>query len=133
MYECLKFSPEIDIYYESCESYLNLPISDEKPLLTTWLRDTQQGQPSLIDKAKESGTRYHWRDFDGVQLLCYTTKQGEEDTNWKICLSDVELGPAIHWFHQLLNHLGKQKLLQGMNRFYNPDLRKHVDFYKCDA
>ena len=29
LYECLRFLPEMDVYYEACESYLNLPSSDK--------------------------------------------------------------------------------------------------------
>ena len=123
----------MDSYYGIFESYLNLPSSDENPLSVAWLYDTQQGQPELLAKTDEQGNKYHWRDFEGVKLVCYTAESGQEETQWKICLSDEALKPAINWFHQLFNHPGKHRLLQGMERFYHPQLRTYVDRYKCDA
>ena len=67
LYECLKYLPEMDDYYEAFESYLNFPSSDENPLSVTWLRDTQQGQPDLVTRANEPGSKYHWREFDGYK------------------------------------------------------------------
>ena len=133
LYECLQHLPEWNEYVETYNSYLNLPHSDENPLSLDWLRDTQQSDKNLIARAKEPGTRYHWRAFGDVRLLCYTKVPGKEDTQWKICLGTEALDSSIHWFHQLLNHPGKQRLLQGMDRYYHPDLRKHIDKYSCDA
>ena len=65
--------------------------------------------------------------------MCHTTDGQDAETEWKICLSGKALGPAIHWFHQLLAHPGKQRLLQAMNRYYHRDLRKKIDAYRCDA
>ena len=59
LYECLKFLPEMDDYYEAFDSHLNLPSSDENPLSMTWLRDIQQGQAGLATKANENGNKYH--------------------------------------------------------------------------
>ena len=131
LYECLRFLPEMDDYYETYDSYLNLPNSDENPLSVTWLRETQQGDAGLMARADE-GKKYFWRDFDGVKLVCHA-KAGEEETQWRICLANEALKPAIHWFHLLLNHPGRDKLLQGMSRFYHPDLRKEITAYGCDA
>ena len=58
---------------------------------------------------------------------------GQEETDWKICLAEEALKPAIHWFHLLLNHPGRDKLLQGMTRYFRPNLRKQVQTYHCDA
>ena len=132
LYECLRYLPEMDDFYEICESYLNLPSSEENPLSMKWLRETQQGDTGLITRADEDGNRYFWRDFEGVKLVCHA-EAGKEDTHLKICLANEALKPAIHWFHLLLNHPGRDKLLQGMTRFYQPDLWKQVAAYKCDA
>ena len=42
LYECLQYLPEMDEYYETCDSYLNLPRSDDNPLSLIWLQETQQ-------------------------------------------------------------------------------------------
>ena len=61
LYECLKFLPEMNDYYEACESYLNLPNSEENPLSMTWLRETQQGDTGLVARAEEEDNRYFYR------------------------------------------------------------------------
>ena len=40
---------------------------------------------------------------------------------------------AVKFYHILLNHPGKQRLLQGMHRHFHPDLRKIIDNFHCDA
>ena len=66
LFECLQFLPDMDDYYQNCESYINLPSSDENPLSMTWLRETQQGDTGLVARAEEEGNRYFYRDFEGV-------------------------------------------------------------------
>ena len=60
LYERLQCLADIDDYYDACKSYLNLPSSDENPLLMTWLRKTQQGDTGLIAiaRADEEENRY---------------------------------------------------------------------------
>ena len=70
-------------YYDACEAYLNLPHSDENPLSLEWLRETQQSDKELVAKAEEPVTKYHWRDFGGVKLVCYTPAGGNQETQWK--------------------------------------------------
>ena len=91
----------------------------------TWLCETQQGDTGLIVNTDEEGNRYFWREMEGVKLICHS-EGGKKETHWKICLTDEALKPAIHWFHLLVNHPGRDKLLQGMTRFHHPDLRKQV-------
>ena len=59
LFECLKYLPELNDYYEACNSYLNLPSSDENSLSMTLPHDTQQDEPGLIAKANAPGNRYH--------------------------------------------------------------------------
>ena len=108
LYECLQHLPEMEEYYAVCDAYLNLPRSDENPLSLEWLRETQQSDKELVSKANEKGTKYHWRDFGDVKLVCYTPAGSDQDTQWKICLGTEALDASIHWFHQLLNHPGQQ-------------------------
>ena len=62
--------------------------------------------------------------FAGEELVCFTEKDKDKDNDWKICLSDSEVHHAVKYFHLLLNHPGKQRLLQGTNKYFHPDLRK---------
>ena len=80
-------------------------------------------------KAKDSG--FFMKEFGDMELVCYSKSEKKDD--WKICLSDEAVKHAIVFFHQLLNHPGKTRLLQGMDRFYHPNLTRLVDEFKCDA
>ena len=130
LYDCLRDLPEMDSYFQTYDSLLNLSHSDDNPLSTVWLQETQQGEPSLLAKAEDADSNFYWRDFEGTKLVCHTADGRDAETDWRICLSDEALGPAIHWFHQLLAHPGKQRLLQAMDRYYHCDLRKKIDTYR---
>ena len=132
-YECLKHLPEMDTYFETMDSLLNLPSSDNNPLSYLWLKDTQDEDHELIDRCKEDKSRYHLRKFDEVELVCFTESEKDEDTDWKICLTDEAVDHAIAWFHQIFNHPGQQRLFQGMHRYYHPALRKKIEAFTCDA
>ena len=119
LYGCLKYFPEMDRYYEACESFLNLPSSNENSLSMTWLRDTQQSKPVLIAKANERGTKYHWRDFDGFQLVCHSEK-GKEETHWKICLSNEGVDPADSLVPCVIKSPGEAALATGDGSLLSP-------------
>ena len=40
--------------------------------------------------------------------------------------------PTIKWFHKVTGHPGGKKLrLTLQQRYYHPELRHHIDNYKC--
>ena len=80
LFECLHFLPDIDNYYTTCDSYIDLPSSEENPLSMTWLRKIQQGDTGLVARAEEEGNGYFYRDFKGVQLICHS-EAGKEETD----------------------------------------------------
>ena len=144
LYDCLRHLPEMDTYfYAAAESfrnvaefyagsYLNLPSSDANPLSYRWLKETQDSDLVLERRSKDD-PRFSIRIFDEIELICYTAPGKEPDNDWKICLADEALDPAIAWFHQVLGHPGRERLIQGMDRYYHPDLRKRVSAFRCDA
>ena len=48
-------------------------------------------------------------------------------------MSDTAVHSAVKFFHISLNHPGEQRLLQGMHRYFHPELRKIIDDFQCDA
>ena len=50
-----------------------------------------------------------------------------------IVLTDEALQPSLQWFHLYLSHPGQERLLQGMRRYYHPDLRKSIVSFTCDT
>ena len=66
--------------------------------------------------------------------MCYTEDNEAKNTDWKICLLDTVVNYANRFFTTLLNHSGKQRLLQEMHRYFQPDLRRRkIDNVHCDA
>ena len=133
LYECLKYLPELDDYYDISDHLLNLPSTENNPLSYTWLKDTQEEDSELIKMCTDETSGYHKKEFDEIELICYTEPGKNKEEDWKIVLSDTAVKEAVDWFHQLLNHPGKHRLFQGMKRYHHPMLRQIVDSYKCDA
>ena len=133
LYECLKHLPEMDDYFQAQHHFLNLPSSDENPLSYLWLKDTQDEDVNLADQCKIKDSRFHLRKFDEVELVCFTESGKNEESDWKICLTDTAVDHAIAWFHQIFNHPGQQRLFQGMHRYYHPTLRQKIEAFRCDA
>ena len=122
LFDCLKFLLEMDGFYDTAHSLLNFPSTDDNPLSCVWLKDTQDEDPKLCGLCNDPSSGFHKKNFAGQEFVCFTEK--DKDNDWKICLSDSAVHHAIRYFCLLLNHPGKQRLLQGMNRYVHPDLRK---------
>ena len=133
LYECLRYLPEMDSYFAISDHMLNLPPSSENPLNFEWIRDTQEASAELRRKCGEGISGFSRRKFDGIDLICFTDKGQNEDENWKICLTDEAVRPAIAWFHQVLGHPGRDRLYEAMHRYFHPELRKIINQFKCDA
>ena len=127
LYDCVKHHPDLENYFDS---FLNLPHKEENPLSYQWLRETQEGDSILMKRGEGNDPKFHMRKFGDVELVC-TGRAEKED--WKICLTNEAIDHAIEWFHQVLNHPGKQRLLDGMARYHHPHLRQRIDALKCDA
>ena len=97
-----------------------------------WLQDAQENDATLIDLC-ENNTEFHKKSFDEHELICYTPEGKDQETDWKICLTDSNVDVAIDWFHKFFNHPGSKRLLDGMHRYYHPKLRSKINNIKCDA
>lgn len=136
---CLRHHPDLDNYFGSYAllmthepvHMMNIPSMDANPLDFAWLKDTQDADRELTRACNEVDL-YSRREFGDTELICYTPPRSSAD-NWKICLTDEAVNPSIAWFHQMLGHPGSQRLFEGMNRFYHPNLRKLTNDFKCDA
>ena len=51
--------------------------------------------------------------FADEELIIYTGDGKDRNVDWKMYLSDTAVNNAVKLFHILLNHPGKQRLLQG--------------------
>lgn len=133
LYDCLKHHPDLESYLASYDHMMNIPRSTHNPLNYDWLKDTQDADSELVKRLDQQVKGYHKREFDEVELICYSPTGGSKNDNWQICLTDEAVGPAIAWFHQVLGHPGNSRLLKGMHRYYHPNLRQLIDRFKCDA
>ena len=133
LYECLKHHPDLDSYFDTMESYLNIPKMDDNPLSYQWLKDTQDADTELQKLTETDEARFYLKKFRDVELICFTEAGRNKNRYWRIALSDEAVKPAIAWFHQFLNHPGKHRLLDGMNKYYHPQLRRFVEQFKCDS
>jgi hypothetical protein len=63
-------------------------------------------------------------------IICY--KKDPTQPNWKIALSESMVVDTVKWFHQVMEHPGKNILLEMLNqRYHHPKLRYHIDKLKC--
>ena len=127
LYDCLAYLPEMDDYFDSVNSLLNLPNSDDNPLSYVWLRDMQERDPELMARSQEPDSGFQTRIFDDHEIICYTEKDKNPESDWKICLTDESVDHAIKYFHQLFNHPGHKQLLDGMSRKFHPELRQKIE------
>ena len=68
--------------------------------------------------------------FTDIKLICYSTLNSAK-SDWKICLSDEALKPAVKWFHEYLTHPGREHHFKGMQRYYHPKLRCIIEALRC--
>ena len=108
MFECLKHLPELDNCCEIQDSLLNLPLAEDNHLDLAWARDTQEGDAQLMGLPIVQGSKHFFGQFnDDIELVCCTKEGNSRETNWKTALANMVLDPSICWFHQMLNHLGR--------------------------
>ena len=74
LFDCLKYLPEIDDYYNTTHSLLNLPSTDDNLLSYVWLKDTQDEDPKLGELCNDPSSGFHRKDFAGEKLICFTEK-----------------------------------------------------------
>ena len=64
--------------------------------------------------------------FTNIKLICYNTPNSTK-SDWKICLSDEALKPAVEWFHKYLSYPDRERHFKGMQRYYHPKLRCMIE------
>ena len=81
LYKCLVYLPEMDDYFHSVNSLLNLPNSDDNPLSYLWLRDMQERDPELVAQSQEPDSGFQVKIFDDHAIICYTEKDKNPELN----------------------------------------------------
>ena len=71
LFDCLKYLPEMDEFYDTTHSLLNLPSTDNNPLSYTWLKDAQDKDPKLGELCNDPSSRFHRKNAGG-EPVCFT-------------------------------------------------------------
>ena len=45
-----------------------------------------------------------------IYVVCYIKPSGDPATQWKIALPEAMLDDTIHWFLEVMGHLGRTRL-----------------------
>ncbi len=115
--------------------YLTLPedMVEDNPLDLENIKEKQDEDNDLQQSLTKHPNWYSHKNINDVNnILCYT-KPGDNAATWKIVLPKDMILPTIRWYHQVTGHPGSKRLYQHIHqRYYNCDLRKLVDNFKCN-
>ena len=115
-------------------SFMNVPSTTQNPLRYQWVLEAQNNDPNLLQLLVTDPAHFRRRQFgrDEVELVCYYPDPNDE-SSYKIALTDAAADAAIEFFHSLLNHPGSAALLKTMHLFYHPQLAAKVEAFNCDV
>jgi hypothetical protein len=106
---------------------------EDSPLDLEIIKEKQDEDNDLQQSLTKHPTWYSHKNIDDVNnILCYT-KPNDNATNLKIVFPKDLIVPTIRWYHQVTGHPGGKKLYQHIHQlYYNRDLRRLVDNFKCN-
>ena len=132
--ECLLNLPTDDSSIYDC--FLNLPDMplQVNPLNLRWIKEIEDNDPRTSQIRANLGRYYHLQTFGDFDLICCANPGEDQETQWRIVLTDETVGPAVQWFHQVLGNSGQQCLLWTMQaRYYHPSMRRQIKQLNCNA
>jgi Integrase zinc binding domain len=113
------------------------PVSPERPYPLDFKYLAQaQLQDQRLQNLVTTDPKYHRMTDEGSdlhQLICFTPAPGAP---WKICIPDSLLRKVVKWYHRVLVHPGRERMLQTIQlHFHHPDLRTRIERYvqRCDT
>jgi len=129
--QCLNFFVEADGDHAS---FMNVPSTTQNPLRYHWLFESQNADPQLLQRLVDDPAHFRRRQFgrDEVELVCYY-QDPNDDSKYKIALTDDAADATIEFYHLLLNHPGSAALLKSLYLFYHPQLAAKANAYHCDV
>ena len=115
-------------------NFMNVPSTTQNPLRYQWLLESQNADPELLQRLVNDPTHFRRRQFgrEEVELVCFYPNPND-DSKYKIALTDDAADATIEFFHLLLNHPGPAALLKSLYLFYHPQLSVKVNAYNCDV
>ncbi len=115
--------------------YLSLPedMVEDNPLDLENFKEKQDEDNYLQQSLTKHPTWYSHKNINNVNNIPSYIKPGDNVANWKIVLPKDSMVPTIRWYHQVTGHPGSKRLYQHIHLlYYNPDLRRLVDNFKCN-
>jgi hypothetical protein len=116
------------------ECYLNIPNESalDSPLDIQTIHEKQKEDTELLARKQKYSDNYFEKRIGEFEVICYSKNITERKTKWRIALPKQMLKPTIEWFHIVTGHPGSKKLrLTLEQRYYNPEMRRYIDNYKC--
>ncbi len=106
---------------------------EDNPLDWENIKEKQDEDNDLQQSLTKHPTWCSRKNINDINnILCYT-KPGDNAASWKIVLPKDLMVPTISWYHQVTGHPGSKRLDQHIHqRYYNCDLRRLVDNFKCN-
>ena len=117
------------------DCYLQHPVFNDFacPVALATLHEQQQLDDALIELANQDPEGFRREQFDRYELI---THQAGRNQNWRICLPENLVYPAVAWYHVVLGHSGINRLHDTMaTHLYHPHLRKIVEeiVVRCES
>ena len=105
------------------ESFLNVP-PGPNPMDYNHIRQLQQNDNRLQQLRTLAPAQHPLQPFNNVQLICF---RPTPQSTWKICIPDIMLTELITWYHNVLLHVGEDRLTSSIaTHFFHPQLDKRV-------
>jgi hypothetical protein len=115
-------------------TYMNVPSTTQNPLRYQWILESQNADHHLLQCLIDNPTHFRRRQFgrEDIELICFYPDTNDDST-YKIALTDDAADATIEFFHLLLNHPGPAALLKSLYLFYHPQLSVKVNAYNYDV
>ena len=121
------------------DCFLNLPYEhpiEQNPLNLEAIHLYQQADQDLQDRRARRPHNYPTRvlSTDVQPIITYVHPHHNPDTQWRIALPSIMIQPTIEWFHQVLNHPGRDRMIDTiMARYHHPQLRGAINQFTCQV
>ena len=98
------------------DRFLNIPYDhpmEQHPLNLEAILHNQQNDQELQDRRSKHPQNYPSRTLstDVQPIMTYVYPHHNPDTQWRIALPSNMIQPTISWFHQVLNHPGRDRMI----------------------
>ena len=98
VFDCLKYLPEVDEFYDMTHSLLHLPSTYNNQLSHVWRKDTQDEDPKLGELCNDPSSGFNKKNFAGEELVCFTENIKTKTTIGKYVYLIMQYTPQSNIF-----------------------------------